>query len=383
MIYLDHAASTPMLPGAIDVLQKTSMEDFANPSSSHKLGKEILRKIEEARLDFLEAAEATQNYNFIFTGSATESNNSVIKQLKLNDNDEIVVGLWEHPSLTKPAKLWSEKDIKLVGVPVDSRAMINEDELFNKINQNTKLLLLSHVNNTSGNICMVSNLSKHLKKNFPDLWIHVDAVQSFGKIKLELDKSSIDSVSIAGHKMGGPKGIAGLYLRKTAEFEALFLGGGQELGLRSSTESWPLINSWHFSMSKYIEEREKNYLYVDQLNELLRNQLTELIPEVEFPFLTESKEKNCPYILTFILPGISSDILIRHLEMDDIFVSSSSACSSKLKGENPVFSALKISIEKHNYVIRSSFSPRTPESDIIQFVQAVSTCHKKLMKIKA
>jgi len=328
MIYLDHAASTPMLPGAIDVLQKTSMEDFANPSSSHKLGKEILRKIEEARLDFLEAAEATQNYNFIFTGSATESNNSVIKQLKLNDNDEIVVGLWEHPSLTKPAKLWSEKDIKLVGVPVDSRAMINEDELFNKINQNTKLLLLSHVNNTSGNICMVSNLSKHLKKNFPDLWIHVDAVQSFGKIKLELDKSSIDSVSIAGHKMGGPKGIAGLYLRKTAEFEALFLGGGQELGLRSSTESWPLINSWHFSMSKYIEEREKNYLYVDQLNELLRNQLTELIPEVEFPFLTESKEKNCPYILTFILPGISSDILIRHLEMDDIFV-------VKIKGREP------------------------------------------------
>jgi cysteine desulfurase len=358
MNYFDHAASTHLYPDVLDVLNKSFREDFANPNSQHLFGANLLKNIEQARSSFLTFLNAKKDDHFIFTSSATESNNTVIKGIPLNEGDIIVYSKADHPSLVAPIEqIALEKKLILKVIPLNRAGTINHEEFSLLLNQNVKLVALTHVNNQSGVINDIHHLSLLVKEK-SSAHLHLDAAQSFTKIAFNFIEN-VDSISLTAHKIGGPKGIAGLYLKKNHKVKPWLIGGGQEGGMRSSTQPYPLIMAFHKASSISLQNTVEAFQVITELNLLIRKGLTNTIPQIKWPF-----ENTSPYIMTFIVPKIPSDVFLRHLDARGFCLSSSSACSSKQKGFNPTFMALKIPETFHKFVLRLSLSPDTKEDSI-------------------
>lgn len=360
MNYFDHAASTPVYPEVVDKMFASMRTDFANPSALHVLGHDLAEKISFYREDFLKVLGGHKNDSFIFTSSATESNNTVIRGLSFSEEDVIVYCRADHPSVTAPVE--SLKGVSLREIVLNADGSVNLDLFKSLIDEKVKLVIVTHVNNQSGVICDIAALSAISKKQ-SNAHVHVDAVQSFGKIPFKLTPH-IDSVSFTSHKIGGPKGVAGLFLKNGHQVKPLLLGGGQEQGVRSSTQAFPLILGFHQAMTMAISAQHEAFDRVNKFSELIKNHLEKSIPVIKMPFLSTSS-----YIVSFILPGISSDIILRHLEMREIYISSTSACSSRLSGINPTLSAMNISERYHKNFLRISLGPNTTDEEVQKLLQ--------------
>lgn len=379
MLYLDYAASTPIRRKALDILTKSMEEDFSNPSSAHFAGRALHKRIESCRDSFLAFMDAEAHFQFIFTGSATESNNMIIKGIPLKPGDTALVSFADHPSVTQPVLRLKNQGINVEEIRLLPNGLPDEESFRDKPDSTTKLVVLSHVNNQTGTITDVLRLAEEIKKINKNIHIHVDGAQGFGKIPLSLRNTKIDSMAISSHKIGGPKGIAGLYLRNKVNILPLLDGGEQENGMRSSTQAAPLIFSFCEAARESFDTIKPSLDHVADLSQLTFHTLSEKINTLRFPFM----EYASPYIFTFILPGISSDIILRHLEQQGILISSTSACSSRIKGINPVFTALHIPEKYHKCVLRASFSHDTSTSDIETFCNTLeSIYHNVRMYIK-
>lgn len=366
MNYFDHAASTYIYPEVLDLLNKSFREDFANPNSQHLFGANLLKKIEATRSYFLEALKASKDDTFIFTSSATESNNTVVKGLGFSEGDAIIYSKADHPSMVEPIeKIAALQKLKLKPILLDKNGLINNEEFEKLLEEDVKLVALTHVNNQSGVVNDIHFLSKLIREK-TKAHLHIDAVQSFTKINVDV-VNSFDSVSITSHKVGGPKGVAGLYLTKNHKVKPLLLGGGQEEGFRSSTQAYPLIMAFAAASKISLNKCEDSFLNITEIRKMSERLLTSLIPQIKYPF-----ENTSPYILTFILPGISSDVILRHLETRSFYLSSTAACSSKQKGFNPTLAALNIPEIFHKNVLRLSFSHDTNIHSINLLLSAFS-----------
>lgn len=375
MLYFDHAASSPLCPEALEILQKTMKEDFANPSAAHKWGIELSKKTETIREDFLKKLKAQKGSRLIFTGSASESNNTVIKGLGLKAGDAIYVSLGDHASLVKPVLSLKEMGVEVRELPLNEVGVPCIELLPESFDEQTKLILVSTVNSQSGGYLQVEDFAKALKNKAPHVHLHVDAVQSFGKFPLELNTKDIDSLAISAHKMGGPKGVAGLWLNKNISLTPLLHGGNQEVDARSSTIAYPMIASFHKAYEVAEENREEYLEKMAVLRAQLISGLNEIAPELEFPF---DLAKCSPYIISVLWRGISSDIVLRHLEQKDVAIASTSACSSKIKGDNPTMKALGLSSSLHKFVLRISIGKSTTEEEILSFLSLFKEVHAEL-----
>lgn len=372
MNYFDYAASSPIYPEVLDLLTRTLRDDFANPSAQHILGHNLNEKIEEFRISFLKVLKASKNDSIIFTSSATESNNTVIQGLDFNSSDVILYCKADHPSVTAPVEFLAERlKITTKEIQLNSSGDIDHDLFLNDLSDKVKLVVLTHVNNQSGVLNDIEKLAK-LVKDKSNAHLHIDATQSFGKIEIQLS-SHIDSMSFTSHKIGGPKGVAGLFLKEGHKVRPLLIGGGQEIGIRSSTTPYPLIAGFHHAMNISNANRKIKLEKADQLSKLIKSKLSINIPEIKFPFITTS-----PYITAFILPGISSDIIVRHLEMKNIFISSTSACSSKITGFNPTLFAMNIPERFHKNILRISIGPMTSDTEVENLVREFTQVWKDL-----
>jgi cysteine desulfurase len=360
MNYFDHAASSVIYPEVLDILSQALRDDFANPSSQHILGHALNEKILSYKGDFLKALSANRQDSFIFTSSATESNNTVVKGLTLSSGDTVLYSKADHPSITATAE--SLVDINLKEIILNSEGRIDVDTFISMLDSSVRLVLLTHVNNQSGVIADIDLLAKLVKEK-TKAHVHVDAVQAFGKIKINVG-SHIDSMSVTSHKIGGPKGIAGLYLRKGHAVKPLLLGGGQEDGFRSSTVAFPLIVGFHKAMSISLTNRELSFEDVSNLNAVIKSKLISALPMLQFPFSNTS-----PYIVSFIFPKISSDIILRHLEMHEVYISSTSACSSRISGFNSSLKAMQIPEKFHKNFLRISLGPKTTEVEVSTLIK--------------
>ena len=377
ILYLDYAASTPLRSGALQVLETSMKKDFANPASAHQLGKDLQRRIEACRVKFLEFLGAREGDKLIFTGSATEANNTIIRGIGLRAGDAVAFSFADHPSITAPMEILGKRKIQVNELPLQKEGIPDEMALLKLLDKTIRLIIFTHVNNQSGTITDISRLSSQIKAISPDTHIHVDAAQGFGKIPISLKGGHIDSLCMSAHKIGGPKGIAGLYLRNGVQLSPLLYGGGQEEGLRSSTVAAPLIFSFCEAVVEAMNSFEFTLDHVTAMNQLARDSLKEKISAVRFPFVKYSS----PYILTFILPGIPSDIILRHLEQQGIMISSKSACSSRIKGTDPVFTALHLPIDEHKFVLRVSFSHETTGVDILRFCDTLASIYNEIKMV--
>ena len=369
MIYLDYAASTPLHPVVLGELERAQRDDFANPSSAHKFARDLNKRLETAQKRIRESLGGGDNDDFlVFTSGATEANNTLIKGLSFSAGDEILLTRADHPSLVVPAMEQCSHGAIVKEYPLESsEGGIDKKGLLEMVSSRTRLILLSSVNSQSGNWHDWGDMVGRIKRDYPEVVVHVDGTQGFTKLPLNMD--GVDSVAFSGHKIGGPKGIGGLYCKKAVAWEPLLHGGGQQEGKRSSTLAAPLILALGKAVEVGMEEREERLSQVREKNIVLRKKLFQRVSRLLFPF---PLEKTSPYILTFICPGIPSDIILRHLEEEDIFLSSTSACSSKKKGfECRYLTALGIESLWHENVLRVSFGRELTYGQIDDFVEAI------------
>lgn len=366
MLYLDHTASTPLREVALETLKKSYEEDFANPSAEHNIGFNCQLKIMAARASFLQKTQAFGKYDFFFTGSATESNNSVFFQFYKCDQYKLI-NPSEHPSMLKPLEQNACKKT-FMHLPLSNTGKIEMHRLEEAKIKRASLISFCLVNNQNGFVQDYLSIAKKVKSINPNIHLHLDAVQAFTKIPINMNPDLIDSISIAAHKMGGPKGIAGLYWNKKKNFKALLCGGGHENSYRSSTQNTSLILSFQAAFEEAILQQEIEYSQVSKLKGYLQNRLLGLFPQSLFPF----EKDNCsPYILLAIIPEINSQKAILNLSKKKIYVGSSSACAAKKGKSNPVFKALNIPENYTESILRISLHPSQSFEDLDHFTNAL------------
>ncbi len=375
-IYLDNCATTKVCPEAAEAALNAMVHDYGNPSSLHKKGLDAEHILTAARKEA--AALLGCEYDSVyFTGGATDSNNIAIQgslAARPRGGKTIVTTTVEHPSVGATISAMEKKGYTVKRIAPKADGHFDPYDFLDAVDEDTVLLSMMMVNNELGTILPYEKVVPAVKKRFPDLIVHIDGVQGFTKLPLSVTRLGVDLFSFSGHKLYAPKGIGGLYIRKGLRILPVEYGGGQEKGLRSGTESVPMIAgmSAAFSMiRKHQNEINENYR--------ARNlQLRKLLSDIPY-IVINSPQDGCPHLLNLSVPGIPSEIMLHALEEKEIYVSSGSACS---KGaQSSTLAAYHLPQERIRSALRISFSRETTEEEINLFAAALKEVTKKLKKV--
>ncbi len=375
MIYLDHAASSPINEKSLSTLNDCLLR-FANPSSNHALGRALMREIDEARIKVLKSFRLSSNdYRVIFTSSATESNNLTIKGIAKhysNRGRRLIVSSLEHPSVSKPFEALRKEGYDVVYLKSKGDGTVDLNDLQEKIDGNTTLVSVIGTNNELGSINDIEAISKIVHR-FPKAYLHVDATQTIGKTDLKY--GNIDLFSFSAHKFGGPKGIGGLVCKKSIAFEPQLDGGEQEYGYRSSTLNYPSIMAMSVALNEAMAKQKKNLSKVTSLNEKLRLELSKN-PEISI----NSPLNASPYILNFSLKSKKASVVVEALSQEGIYVSSVSACSSKGEPISNILLAIGKEEGDARNSIRVSFGADSTIEEVDGFVEALNSILERTIR---
>lgn len=380
-VYLDNAATTKPRKEVIENILKSLEEQYANPSSLHKKGVEVEKEIKRLRRIVAKALGCTDQ-EIIFTSSGTEANNLAIKGITdayKRIGNHIITSKIEHKSVLNTLDELEKKGFEVTYLDVDEKGFINLEELKNSVKESTILVSLMHVNNEIGSIQPIEEISKIIKNTNSKTLFHVDGIQSFGKIKFNLKDIQVDSFSISGHKIHGPKGIGALYIRKGIRINPLLTGGGQEMGIRSGTENVPGIYGLGEAVRLTIEEQERNIEYLKELKNYFIHIFKSQIDGIHIT--TEENDSFAPHIINISFPGVRSEIMLHSLEQDGIYVSSGSACSSKRKGYSHVLEAINMREELIDSSLRFSLSYINTKDEVDYAVEKVKEHFISLKRI--
>ncbi|MCK5561400.1 MAG: IscS subfamily cysteine desulfurase, partial [Thermoplasmata archaeon] len=328
-IYMDHAATTPVDPEVLKAMQPYFTEYFGNASSFHAFGREVKETLENAR-EQVAAVIGANSQDIIFTAGGTESDNiaikgtvaSYLKKHKL-DTCHVITSKIEHPAVTKTCEFLETQGFSVTYLPVDNFGVVSPEEVANNIQKDTALITIMHANNEIGTIEPIAEIGKIAHEN--DIIFHTDAVQSFGKVPIEVDKMNIDLLSVSSHKIYGPKGVGTLYVRKGIKLEPFVHGGGQERGLRSSTENIPGI----VGLGKASELSRQNMEQEHESLSRLRDKIIKNVSaEIEEAYLNGHPTERLPHNAHFWFNAIEGESIILSLDEVGIAASTGSACST-------------------------------------------------------
>ncbi|MGN0642289.1 MAG: cysteine desulfurase family protein [Huintestinicola sp.] len=375
-IYLDNAATTKPCEAAVSACISAMTDNYGNPSSLHKMGLNAELAVTEAR-KAVAAALVCRPECITFTSGATEANNTLIIGAAMNygrKKKKVVVSAIEHPSVLESVKYLEQNGFEVVRVKPVRTGEIDSDEFVRAVDQDTVLASCMMVNNETGAVMPVKKIFTQIKRLFPDCITHCDAVQGFLKLPIKTSELNADLITVSGHKVHALKGVGAMYIKKGIRIPPRMLGGGQEKGLRSGTESVPLICAFGAAIRSLLPGISTAYSNAEELNGRLRKKLEAL----GYVTINSNAENQCPYILNFSVPGIRSEIMLHFLESKEIYVSSGSACS---KGAHSgVLSAMGINDRLADSAIRVSFSRMSSCGDIEALVTAVQEGYLTLAK---
>ncbi len=377
-IYLDNSATTRPYKEVIETMVSFLSEDFQNPSAAYRDGLNIERKIKKAREDIAKTLGARSD-EIIFTSGGTESNNQIIKGVARYNKarkKHIITSQIEHPSVLNSFYDLEREGFDITVLGVDKKGRIDIDELKSALREDTCLVSMMHVNNEIGVIADIKEISKAIKSFNEDIVFHVDAVQSYGKLRFTVDELGIDALSASGHKIHGPKGIGLLYVRRGVEFSPLISGGGQERGLRSGTENVAGIMGLAKAVEILFNGLDEKIEYMKKYRDTLKNKIVDEIDGVRI----NSFDDGVCHILNVSFLGIKGEVLLHFLENDDISVSTGSACSAKKPGSR-VLKALKLSDDALEGAVRFSISEENNMDEIDEVVEKIKTHLSRIRKI--
>lgn len=360
MLYFDHCASSPPYEEVVQTMMEVMKSQYANPSSLHRAGTDADKLIERSRAVLAEQMQTSRG-KWVFTSGGTESNNIAIKgaaRQYAGRGKHLITTQIEHASVYESFAQLEQEGFNVTYLQVGRSGHVELEQLEAAITEETILVSVMHINNEIGSIQPIENIAKLLKR-YPKVILHVDAVQSIGKLPIHLEKWGIDLLSGSAHKLRGPKGVGYLYVRDSITLSPLFSGGSQEYGHRAGTQNVPAIvasaKALRMSLAS-MEQREKRLKVLKQ--QLLTH--IEQIPELKL----NGAEPSASHIIHFSYPGMKPEVVIHMLEQRGIMASTKSACSSKDDKPSRVLLAIGASHEQASSGIRISLGDEHEEQDI-------------------
>ena len=372
MIYFDNSATTKIDYEVLKEVVETMNNNFANASSLHKLGYEVEQKIINAKKGIANLIGAKED-EIYFTSGGTESNNIAI--LGVCDaykkyGNKIITTKIEHPSVLKCFNELENRGFEVCYLDVDNRGYIDIDNLINEVDENTIFVSIMYVNNEIGTIQKIDEIFKRIKEKNKNTIFHTDAVQSFGKLKINV--KYIDLMSVSGHKIHAQKGIGFLYVRNGVRLNNIIFGAGQQKGLRSGTINNEGIIGIYKASEKAYKNLEENFQKIREV----REEIIKLKDKIENMSINGDEENGIPYILSLSFKDVKGEVLLHSLEEKGIYVSTGSACGSKSKKNLSMI--YYVNEENLGSTIRVSFSFDNTLEEAKQFNEAILEIIPKL-----
>lgn len=367
MIFLDNAGTTKMAEECLEVYREFACDRFFNPSALAVESLQVSKIVAETEKFFLKKLDASEG-TILFTGCATESNNTAIHGSLRKGDYEYVFSAGEHPSVYNVAKRLELDGYKVFFVPLGKDGKVDLVELEKVLSSKTRLISIMQVSNETGAVNDIEKISALKKKICPRAIFHVDGVQGFMKMPLSLRKTEVDLYSFSAHKIHGPKGVAGLYVKNRNALKPLLEGGGQQYGLRSGTENVPAI--MQFRKVVEITDVAKNFVNVSLLKEKFKEVVSSYgVRCVDFT--------GSPYILNIVFDGVKGETMLHALDQQGVVIGLGSACSAKKAG-NRVLGEIGVSRNDIISSARISFSAYQTVEEIVEAAKIVGEVYKDI-----
>jgi len=394
-IYLDYAATTSVDKEVLKVMIPYFSEKFGNASSIHSFGQEAIVAIDQARGKIAKLFNCDFS-EIIFTGSATESNNLAILGIARNFSPyggspkggqfskHIISTKIEHESVLEPLKELEKAGHEVTYLPVNKEGLIKISDLEKNIKDNTVLVSIIYANNEIGIIQPIKEIGKLLEKinkkrlenKLPRIYFHTDAVQALNYLECRPDWLKVDLLTFSGHKIYGPKGVGGLYVRKGTPLSPIISGGSQEFGWRSGTENIPYIVGLAKAVELVFEKREKRSRYTLDLRNKLWKNIIKYNSEVK---LNGSFENRLPNNLNIRFPNVNNETFIVALDQAGIAVSAGSACSSRALAPSHILTAIGLTKHQAKESIRITIGKDTTLVEIKKAAEIINKIVKKFI----
>lgn len=370
-IYLDHGATTFVLPEVVEKMTKVMTEDFGNPSSMHRKGVEAENYLKETAAIIAGTLKVNEK-DIFFTSGGTESNNWALAGTALANKragNHIITTAVEHAAVLQPLAFLQEQGFRISFIPVDRYGRMDLEKLKAEVCEDTILLSMMYTNNEIGCMEPVEEAIRTVRKIKKDIVVHVDAIQGYGKFQIYPKRLGIDLLAVSGHKFHGPKGVGFLYINPKIKIRPMILGGGQQRGMRSGTDNVPGVAGMGVAAKAAYENQEEKLMLVESRKQYFLSMVKKLdqviVNSLSWP-------EGSPYVASVSFPGVRSEVLLHALEDKGIYVSAGSACSSNKK--LPVSSVLQeigLSQAEAESTLRFSFSRFTTEEELEECVQVL------------
>jgi len=375
-VYMDHSATTAVDPEVTEAMLPYFSEKYGNPSSLYSIGRQSRKAVEESRQKVADLIGAKKE-EIIFTGSGTEADNLAIKGIALknrNIGDHIITSSIEHHAVLHTCKYLEKNGFKVTYLPVSKEGLVDPDDVEKAITAKTILITIMHANNEIGTIQPIEEIGRIAKeKNIP---FHTDAVQTVGKIPVNVDVLGVSLLSMSAHKIYGPKGVGALYLRKGMLVEPQMHGGGHERNIRSSTENVPGIVGFGKAC-----ELAKAHLPDEANLAKLRDSLIKGVLEIKDSYLNGHPTKRLPGNANFRFSYIEGESMILNLDMKGVAASTGSACSSTSLEPSHVLLAIGLRPEESHGSLRLTLGRENTQEDVDYVLSILPEIVNKLRMI--
>lgn len=369
--YLDNSATTRCYDSVAEIVRKTMLEDYGNPSAMHKKGVEAEQYVREAKEKVAKTlkAEAKEIY---FTSGGTESNNWALIGTALANKRQgthIITTAVEHPAVSAPAAFLEDQGFTVTRLGVDHTGHISLEELSRALTPETILVSIMYVNNEIGAVQPVEEAARLIHEKCPQAYFHVDAIQGYGKYRIYPKRMGIDMLSASGHKIHGPKGIGFLYVREGVKLFPYIYGGGQQRGMRSGTDNVPGAAGLGVAAEEIYRNLEEDTARMRELKILLAEGLGKLD---KVKVHGGDPAEDAPHILNASFLGVRSEVLLHTLEERGIYISAGSACSSHKRNGSPTLTALGLSPQEMESAVRFSLAETSRPEEITYTLQVLA-----------
>ena len=375
VVYMDNASTTPVDPRVAEVIHDYFIKIFGNASSIHGFGREARAAVENSR-QVVAKAICAEEQEIIFTSGGTEADNLALKGIAFSDKyggKHIITNVIEHSAILKTAKFLEKQGFEVTYLPVDREGLVSVDDVKNAIRTDTVLISVMHANNEIGTVQPLEEISKLAREN--NIVLHTDAVQSIGKLNVDVNKLGVDLLSMSSHKIHGPKGAGALYIRKGTSIEPLLHGGGHEYNLRSGTENVPGIVGFAKAMKLATTDLDKKASQMARLRDKL---IESVLERIDGSYLNGHRTKRLPNNANFRFDQINGEALILDLDMNGISASTGSACGSHAAEPSHVLLALGLTNNEAEGSLRLTLSTETREHDVDYVLEVLPKSVSKL-----
>ena len=360
--YFDNSATTRCSDAAVALMQKVLLEDYGNPSSLHMKGVVAEKYIKAATEQIARTLKVAEK-EIVFTSGGTESNNLALIGVALANQragKHIITTAIEHASVYNPLIFLEEQGFEVTYLPVDAKGVVSLEALAEALREDTILVSMMHVNNEIGTIEPIEEAAKLIHEKNPKTLVHVDAIQSFGKLRIYPKRMRIDLLSVSGHKIHGPKGVGFLYVKDKTKIKPIIHGGGQQKNMRSGTENVAGIAGLGVAVEELYDNFDEK---IERLYEL-REYLAAGMQALEGTTVNGAKGRNsAPHIVSVSFAGIRAEVLLHALEERGIYVSTGSACSSNHPAISGTLKAIGVKPELLDSTVRFSLSVESTRTE--------------------